>query len=362
MKGLTLHGAQNVLVEDVDDPTLERPTDALVRVTLAGICGSDLHFYNAAEAFGFPPGSRLGHEFVGVVEAVGDEVADLAPGDRVLSSVSVACGECRYCREGLQSSCVQWSIFGQSPRLWRHGGAPQGGQSEYVRVPLAQTTLHRVPDELADADDAALVAICDMMSTGWHGLTKARVRQGDAVAVIGDGAVGLAAVHGARAMGAERIVCLGHHPDRLEVARALGATAVVDSRDAEEIRELTLEASGGDGAHAVIDTISGTSSMESAHAVVRPGGSIAALGMDHFMGKTPQVNWYDQFVRNISVTGGLVPGGAYIPILLGQLAEGRIAPAPLFTHRLPIAEGPEGYRMMNDRVEGVIKVAVAPGA
>ncbi len=363
MRGLTFQGSQEVRVEDVADPAIEQPTDAIVRVTLAGICGSDLHVFNAGEAFGFPAGSRLGHEFIGTVEEVGGEVRSVSPGARVLSSCSVACGSCTWCREGLESSCVRWSLFGWAPRLWQHGGAVQGGQSELVRVPLADTTLTPMPEALAGPErEATLLPLVDMMSTGFHGLTCAGTGPGQSVVVIGDGAVGLASVHGARAKGAERIACLGHHADRLETAAALGATLLVDSRDDDEITTAVMEHTGGEGAHVVVDTISGPESMAAAHASVRPGGTIACLGMDHFMGKTPAVNWFDQFVRNISITGGLVPGKRYLPELLALAERGEIDPAPMLSHRLPLDEAASGYRMMADRVEGVVKVALQPGA
>ena len=363
MRGLTFQGTRDVRVEDVPDPAIEQPTDAIVRVTMAGICGSDLHVFNAGEAFGFPPGSRLGHEFIGTIEEVGPEVQGLAAGDRVLSSCMVACGVCTWCREGLASSCVSWSLFGWAPRVWQHGGAVQGGQSELVRVPLAESTLHPTPEALAEPGrEATLLPIVDVMSTGWHGLTSAGAAPGQSVVVIGDGAVGLAGVHGARAKGAERIVCLGHHADRLETATALGATLVVDSRDDEEITEAVMEHTGGEGAHVVVDSISGPESMATAHACVRPGGTIACLGMDHFMGKTPSVNWFDQFLRNISVTGGLVPGKRYFPELLALAERGEIDTAPMLSHRLPLGEGAEGYRLMADRAEGVVKVALQPAA
>jgi threonine dehydrogenase-like Zn-dependent dehydrogenase len=363
MRGLTFQGTRDVRVEDVPDPAIEKPGDAIVQVTLAGICGSDLHVFNAGEAFGFPAGSRLGHEFLGTVEAVGPEVRSVAPGDRVMSSCMVACGDCTWCREGLASSCVRWSLFGWAPRVWQHGGAVEGGQSELVRVPLADSTLHPTPEALAGPEhEATLLLLVDVMSTGWHGLTSARAAPGQSVAVIGDGAVGLAGVHGARAKGAERIVCLGHHPDRLETAAALGATLVVDSRDDGEIKEAVLEHTAGEGAHVVVDSISGPESMATAHACVRPGGTIACLGMDHFMGKTPTVDWFDQFLRNISVTGGLVPGKRYFSELLALAERGEIDPAPMLSHRLPLDEGAEGYRLMADRVDGVVKVALRPGA
>ncbi|MCU0306487.1 MAG: alcohol dehydrogenase catalytic domain-containing protein [Thermoleophilia bacterium] len=362
MRGLTFHGNEDVRVDDVPDPRIERPTDAVVRVTLAGICGSDLHIYHAGAQFGFAPGGRLGHEFIGIVEEVGPEVAGLAPGDEVMASCCVCDGTCTYCAEGLQSSCASWSLFGWAPRVWQHGGAVEGGQSEFVRVPLAASTLHPIPESLrGEARRPTVLPLVDVMSTAWHGLVGAGVQPGDRVVVIGDGAVGLSAVHGAAAKDASAVICLGHHPDRLERATALGATAVVTSRDTEEIRAQVMELTGGEGAHAVIDTISGTASMEAAHACVRAGGAISCLGMDHFMGKTPAINWFDQFLRNIRITGGLVPGPHYFDELLGLVEAGRLDPAPMLTHTLPIDRAAEGYRMMEERREGVVKVAVAPG-
>ncbi len=362
MKALTFQSTHDVRIEEVADPAIEQPADAIVRVTMAGICGSDLHIFNAGEAFGFPAGSRLGHEFIGTVEEVGPEVRAVRPGDRVMAAVMVGCGACTWCREGLASSCVRVSLFGWAPRVWQAGGAVQGGQSELVRVPLADSTLHPMPESLADPTrEPTLLPLVNVMSTGWHGLTSAGTGPGQSVAVIGDGAVGLAGVHGARAKGAERIVCLGHHADRLDTATVLGATLVVDSRDDEEIKEAVMEHTGGEGAHVVIDSISGPESMATAHACVRPGGTIACLGMDHFMGKMPSVNWYDQFVRNISVTGGLVPGKRYFPELLALAELGEIDPAPMLSHRLPLDEAAAGYQMMADRVEGVVKVALQPG-
>ena len=362
MRGLTFHGNGDVRIEEVADAAIEDAADAIVRVEAAAVCGSDLHIFNLGEAFGFTPGSRLGHEFVGVVEEVGPEVTGFAPGVRVLSSVSVACGECPACREGLSSSCERWSLFGWAPRTWRHGGAVQGAQSEYVRVPLADTTLHRIPESLSDPDRImSLLPIVDVMSTGWHGLTRARTHAGEAVVVIGDGAVGLAAVHGAKAKGADAVICLGHHADRLATARQLGASGVIESRDPDEIRQLVREQTRGQGVHVVVDTISGAESMAAAHACVRAGGTIACLGMDHFTGHTPALDWRDQFLRNISVTGGLVPGRAYFEELLNLAERGVIDPAPMISHVLRLEDASEAYRLMAERVQGVTKVALRPG-
>jgi threonine dehydrogenase-like Zn-dependent dehydrogenase len=359
VRGLTFQENGVVSVEDVADPSVEQPTDAIVQITMAGICGSDLHILHAGSAFGFTPGARLGHEFLGTVVVVGSEVRNVAPGDRVLVAVGPSCGHCIWCQEGLRASCTQGSIFGWAPRLWRHGGDVQGGQSQFARVPLADTTMIKIPEAVADAShETSVLPIIDVMSTAMHGLVTGRLHPGDDVTVIGDGAVALSAVHCARALGAENIICLGHHADRLDMARRLGATAVSDARDTEEIAEFAREHTRGQGARVVIDSVSNTASMQAAHGSVRPGGTISCLGMDHFMGKTPELNWYDQFVRNITVSGGLLPMGLYIPRLLELLAAGEIAPSPLLTDVLPLEEAATGYAMMSERRGGVLKVAL----
>ena len=362
MRGLTFHGNGDVRVEEVPDASIEQPTDAVVRVTMAAICGSDLHVLQSGEAFGFAPGARLGHEFIGVVEEVGSDVHTVSPGDRVAVAAGVSCGDCVYCQEGKRDACTRMSMFGWAPRLWRHGGDVQGGQSQFARVPLADSTLFRVPDEIASPErQATLLPLVDVMSTGWHGLISGGAGPGCDVAVIGDGAVGLSAVHCARAIGARSIICMGHHDDRLTLALRLGATHTVTTRNPDEIRELVREATDGHGAHVVVDTISSEASMQGAHAAVRAGGSIACLGMDHFKGQVPAINWYDQFVRNITVTGGLIPMGHYIPALMGLAARGEVDPAPMLTTRLGLDDAPEGYRMMAGRAPGVLKVALEFG-
>ncbi len=362
MRGLTFQGNGNVAVADVPEPTMLAPTDAIVRITMAGICGSDLHILNAGEAFGFAPGARLGHEFLGTVVEVGADVRGFAPGDRVMVAVGVSCGHCIWCQEGIRASCEQASIFGWAPRLWRHGGPVEGGQSEYARVPLAETTMIKIPAAvMAPEHETKLLPIIDVMATAMHGLVTGRLRPGDDVVVIGDGAVALSAVHCARALGAENIICFGHHADRLALARELGATATSDAREVEALTEFGRNATRGQGARVVIDSVSNTESMQAAHGSVRPGGTISCLGMDHFMGKTPILNWYDQFVRNITISGGLLPMGLYIPRLLELLAEGEIDPSPLLTNMLSLEEAPDGYRMMAERRAGAVKVALKIG-
>lgn len=361
MRAVTFHGTSDVRVDTVPDATIEQPSDAVVQVSLAAICGSDLHIYNAGEAFGFLQGQRVGHEFIGTVVAVGAECTRFAVGDRVLSSCSILDGTCTYCQEDLASSCEKWSLFGWAGRIWQHGGDVQGAQSEFVRVPFADATLVKMPEALSGPDhEMSLLPLVDVMSTGMHGLVSARTSAGQNVVVIGDGAVGLSAVHAAHALDCANIICTGHHADRLATATALGATETIASRDNDEIAARVKELTGGQGAHVVVDSISSTESMATAHAAVRPGGTIACLGMDHFMGKTPEVNWFDQFLRNITITGGLVPGPKYIPELLRLTEAGKIDASPLLSTRLPLEQGPDGYKLMATRAEGVVKVALAP--
>ena len=209
-----------------------------------------------------------------------------------MAAVGVSCGHCVWCQEGLRASCEQMSIFGWAPRLWRHGGPVEGGQSEFARVPLADTTLIRIPDAVAGPEhETRVLPLIDVMSTAMHGLVAGRLHPGDDVVVIGDGAVALSAVHCARALGADQIICFGHHADRLALARQLGATATSDARDPAEIAEFARNGTRGQGARVVVDSVSNPESMQAAQGAVRPGGTIACLGMDHFMGKTPSVNW-----------------------------------------------------------------------
>jgi threonine dehydrogenase-like Zn-dependent dehydrogenase len=358
------HGDGDIRVDEVPEPGLREPTDALVRVTLAGICGSDLHFYRAGSALGFAPPERVGHEFVGEVLEVGAEVRGVRPGQAVVSSPSIADGSCEMCRERLYYACERGlGFFGYSGAFWHYGGPVEGGQSELVRVPFADYTLVPVPEELAAPElRPALVGIIDVMGTGWHGADAAGVAPGDDVLVVGDGAVGLCAAHAAVARGARRVILAGHHADRLAIGRTLGATDVVETRDPAEAGELVRGLTGGHGARVVIASVSGDAPLATAHACVKAGGVISCIGLDQAVGAPPGVDWMDQFLRNITITGGLVPGRRNVPHLMGLLAEGAIDPTPVFTHRLPLERAADGYRMMARREEGVVKVVLEPGA
>jgi threonine dehydrogenase-like Zn-dependent dehydrogenase len=361
MRAAVYHGEGDIRVEDVDDPSILRPTDAIVRMTLAAVCGSDLHFYRHGASMGFAPGERVGHEFMGVVEEVGPEVGSVRPGDRVVASPSVADGTCDMCAMGLPYACrLGLGFFGFSSAFWHYGGEVQGGQSALVRAPFADYTLVRVPDALASPEhEPALLAVADVMGTGWHGAAVAGVAPGDAVVVIGDGAVGLCAAHAAVARGAEPVVIGGHHDDRLAVAERLGVHERLATRDHDEVAARVRELTGGQGARVVIASVSGAGPMALAHACVRAGGVISTIGLDQAVGSPPEVDWMDQFLRNVTITGGLVPGRVNMPALVEMLAEGRIDPSPVITHRLPLEQAPDAYRLMAERADGVIKVTLA---
>jgi threonine dehydrogenase-like Zn-dependent dehydrogenase len=359
MRAAHYHGLRDVRVEGTPEPTIRKASDALVRVTKAGICGSDLHFYNSGDALGLEPGTRLGHEFVGLVEAVGAEVQGLAVGDRVVAPFVFSDGDCFFCRRGLHSSCEHGGIFG-SPFWGEHaGGEVEGGQGEFVRVPEADGTLVVIPEALAsDEHDLKVLPLGDVFATGYHGVVNARVQPGDTVAVLGDGAVGISAAGAATLFGAARIVLVGHHDDRLAVGMRAGATHVVNARredPLEVIRELTV----GRGADAVVETISNNASLTRALTAVRDGGAVAVLGMSHFFEAVDQP-YSATFMRNISIHPGVCPSRAYIPQLLNVVAQGLVDPGLLFTHDLPLAEAARGYEVMNSREEGSIKVALTP--
>ena len=359
MKATRYHGTRDVRVDTVPEPTIMKPTDALVRVTKAGICGSDLHFFNNGADLGMLEGTRLGHEFVGVVEAVGDGVRTLSAGDRVVAPFVFSDGSCFHCGHGLHSSCSTGGIFG-SPFWGEHaGGEVEGGQSEFVRVPEADGTLVVIPEALAsDEHDLAVLPLGDVFATGYHGVVRTGVAGGDTVVVIGDGAVGLCAAQAAALRGATSIVLLGHHADRVAIGMANGATHTADDGDAATA--LVQELTEGRGADAVIDSISSDSSIKQALGLVRDGGAVSMLGMSHFFQPVEQPI-SAVFMRNVSLHPGVCPSRAYIPELLPALEAGTINPGVVFTHDLPLDEAARGFAIMDGREEGSIKVALTPG-
>ena len=335
MKATVMYGAHDVRVENVPNARLVEPSDALVRVTRACICGSDLWPYNSMPATG--TGNRMGHEFMGIVEAVGSEVRTVRKGDLVVAPFAWSDGTCEFCRQGLQTSCLHGG--------WWGGTELDGGQGEAVRAPLADGTLFALPVGPDDALMASLLTLSDVMGTGHHAAVTAGVKPGKVVAVVGDGAVGLCGVIAARRLGAERIIMLGRHPDRIALGRAFGATDIVSERGEaaiERVKELT----GGLGAHAVLECVGHGDATRTAIGIARPGGAIGRVGLPQDA-TIPEA--LPTFYGNITIAGGPAPVRAYMQELLPDVLEGRIEPGRVFDHVTGIDGVPDGYRAMNER-------------
>jgi threonine dehydrogenase-like Zn-dependent dehydrogenase len=342
MRATLMYGAGDVRVEDVPDAHLIEPTDALVRVTRAGICGSDLWPYKSMEPT--DSGRRMGHEFIGVVEAVGSDVRTIKAGELVLSPFLWSDGTCVFCRQGLPSECLHGGRYG-----WDD---VDGGQGEAVRVPQADGTLVALPVAEDDALMPSLLTLTDVMGTGHHAAVAADVGAGKTVGVVGDGAVGLCGVIAAKRLGAEQIILLGNNAERISLGQEFGATDVVRERgdDAvERVRELT----GGFGAHSVLECVGLEQAVVTALEIARPGGAIGRVGVpEHDTTPTSIAFW-----KNASMAGGPAPVRAYIDELLPDVLEGRIEPGRVFDQTGTLDEVPDGYRAMNNRE--VLKFQIA---
>jgi threonine dehydrogenase-like Zn-dependent dehydrogenase len=339
-----MYGAGDVRVENVPDPTILKPTDAIVRITHACICGSDLWPYKKKEPT--KDGRRMGHELIGLVEAVGSDVRTVKKGDLVVAPFAISDGECEFCHEGLQTSCVNIE--------WWGGKDHDGGQGEAVRVPWADGTLVTLPVSRDDALLPSLLTLSDVMGTGHHAARSARVTPGKIAAVVGDGAVGLCGVIAAKRLGAEQIIIMGRHDDRIALAMEFGATDVVSERGDEAI-ERVREITGGFGAHSVLECVGLEESTVTAINIARPGGAVGRVGVP----QSKDIPDEDRrsFYENITISGGPAPVRAYIEELLPDIMEGRINPGRVFDRVTGIDAVPEGYRAMNDRE--AIKVMIA---
>ena len=317
-----MFGAGDVRIENVPDAHLVEPTDALVRVTRAAICGSDLWPYNQLPQTA--EGRRMGHEFIGVVDAVGAEVRTVKTGDV-------------FCGEGLHTSCLHGGRYGADD--------VDGGQGEAVRVPQAYGTLLVLPVGEDDALMPSLLTLSDVMSTGHHAALAARVSPGKTVAVVGEGAVGQCGVIAAKRLGAERIIVLGRHPDRIALATDFGATDVVSERG-EEAVEKVRELTGGFGAHSVLECVGHNQAVETALGIVRAGGTIGRDGLPQHEAMPATLT---TFFSNVTIAGGPAPARAYIEELLPDVLDGRIEPGRVFDRSTSLDGVPDGYRAMNDR-------------
>ena len=342
MRATVMHGAGDVRIENVPDAHLIEPTDALVCVSHAAICGSDLWPYNQMEQS--DTGRRMGHEFIGVVEDVGADVRTVKEGDLVVAPFLYSDGTCVFCREGLHTSCLHGGRYGADD--------VDGGQGEAVRVPLADGTLVVLPVGEDDALMPSLLTLSDVMGTGHHAALAAEVGPGRTAAVVGDGAVGLCGVIAARRLGAERIIILGRHEGRIALAKEFGATDVVGERGDEAI-ERVRELTGGFGAHAVLECVGHDQAVETALGIVRPGGAIGRVGLPQHEAIPTALT---TFFANITISGGPAPARAYIEDLLPDVLEGRIQPGRVFDRITNLDGVPDGYRAMNERE--AIKVMV----
>ena len=331
MRAVVLHAPGDVRVENIADPTIVEPTDAIIRVTAACICGSDLWPYRGYEDVNGP--TPMGHEYIGIVEQVGDAVRDIEVGDYVVGSFVASDNSCEICRAGFQSRCIHQVMMGSV-----------GTQSEYARIPLADGTQVKVPGEPTEEQARSLLAASDVLGTGWFAAVAAEAGPGKTVAVVGDGAVGLLAILAAQRLGAERIIAMSRHADRQALARTFGATDIVTERgDAgvAKIKELT----GGYGAHSTVEAVGTQESMLQAIGATRPGGHVGYVGVSHGV----ELNGLDLFFATVSLLGGPAPVRRFLPELVELIMTDQINPGVVFDLTLPIEDAAKGYAAMDER-------------
>ena len=336
MRATFLYGAGDVRVEAVPDPVLREPTDAIVRVVHTCVCGSDLHRWHDLPPSG--TGRPMGHEAVGIVEAIGRDVVTVRPGDLVIVPFAISDNTCDFCAEDLHTSCRHGGFW---------GGPEVGGlQAEAARVPQADGTLVVVPVREDTELLPHLLTLSDVYGTGYHATLRGGVNARTTVTVIGDGAVGLLAVLSARQLGAERIILMGRHTTRTDLGREFGATDVVAERGEEGIaavRDLT----GGDGTHVVVEAVGHMAAYTQAFGIVRAGGTISRVGVPQY--EEASIGWGSLFGGNITLTGGPAPARAYIDRLLPAVLDGTVQPGRVFDAVHALDDIADGYRDMSDR-------------
>ncbi len=336
MKSAVYRGEKQVEVTDVPMASLSNATDALVKVTLAGVCGSDLHIYE-----GRIPGTEgwgMGHEFVGVVEDVGPEVRRFKKGDRVVSSFFVACGHCHYCVRGWFNQCVQRGAFGYGEFF----GALGGAQADYVTVPLADSTLEVIPDGMSDEQ---AIFVGDILATGFFAAERAEIKPGDTVAVVGAGPVGLMAIMCAQLFGPARVFVVDMVDSRLEFAQGMGAIPI-NAKETHPVEAIKRE-TGGFGVDRSIECVGVLTAVETAMQVVKGGGTISMVGIpNHSVGDFP---YLDMWQRALTFRAGWCNVQAYMRPLLDLVAAGRLQPESIISHRMKLDQAPEAYRMFDAR-------------
>ena len=340
MRGAVLHAPGDVRVEDRPDPTIEKPTDAVIRLAATCVCGSDLWPYRGIEDVTGP--APMGHEYVGVVEEVGNEVRDIRPGQFVVGSFFASDNTCEICRAGYQPSCQHAEIMGTL-----------GAQAEHLRVPLADGTLVATPGTPSDDLIPSLLAASDVLGTGWFGAVAAEAGPGKTVAVVGDGAVGLLGVLAAKQLGAERIIAMSRHEPRQQLARDFGATDIVTERGDEGVARIK-EMTDGFGAHSVIEAVGTQESMMQAINSTRPGGHVGYVGVSHDV----SLPGLPLFFSHVHLHGGPAPVRRFLPELIDLITRREIDPGKVFDLTLPLGQAAEGYRAMDER--RAIKTLLTP--
>jgi alcohol dehydrogenase len=346
MKAAIFNGKQNVTVGERPNPTIQAPTDAIVRVVRGCVCGSDLWYYRGINQHKV---GSIGHEYVGIVEAVGSDVTELHAGDFVIAPFTFSDGTCPACRAGFQSNCSHGGSFGD--------GEHDGGQGEVVRAPYAEATLVTVPgSDFTDDQLASLTALSDVMCTGYHAAVSAGVKHGDTVAVVGDGAVGLCAVIAAKKLGATRIIALSRNPARQALASEFGASDIVEERGEDAI-EAVMKLTDGAGVDAALECVGTDQSIETAVGVVRAGGMIGAVGVPTYQ----NFQYQSIFWKNVGIRGGVAPARHYIPELLEDVLAGRINPGRVFDFETDLDHVAEAYAAMDERraVKSLLKISDA---
>jgi len=348
MKALTFNGVEKINYEMVADPAIIDSKDVIVKVNCCAICGSDLHVYHGRET-GIDHHTCMGHEFAGEVVEVGRDVKDFRKGDVVISPFTISCGHCFYCKIGLTSRCIENKLFG-----WvENGKGLHGGQAEYVRVPLADSTLLKLPEEVS-IEEGVLVG--DVISTGFYSAKQAQIKKDGVYAVVGCGPVGLMAILGAREYGAEKIYAIDRENSRLQVAKQFGAIPI----DASKVNaiEIIREASQGRGADAVMEAIGSAFSVQLSYDLVRPGGIISSVGVctEIYLPFSP-VQAYD---KNLTYVSGRCPARAMMPTIIPLIQQKKYPFKSIITHRMNLSEGVRGYDIFANKKDDCLKVMLTP--
>ena len=331
MRGAVLYAPGDVRFEERADPTVQNPTDAVIRTVATCVCGSDLWDYRGVNPV--PQPTPFGHEYVGIVEETGADVKAVRPGQFVIGSFFASDNTCPNCRNGYQTNCLHREFVGA-----------EGCQAERIRIPLADGTLVATPELPDEKYVPGLLACSDVMGTGWYAAKAAEVRPGDTVAVVGDGAVGLCAVIAAKELGAERLIAMSRHESRQTVAREFGAPDVVAERGEDGVARIK-ELTGGIGADRVLECVGNEQSMQQALASTRPGGNVGFVGVPHGV----SLDGEQLFFSHVGVRGGPAPVREYLPHLIDLVLAGRIDPGKVFDLELPLSRAAEGYKAMDER-------------